>query len=220
MGKTSDGWDRIFASKAFDPKQNLHFITADEIKALSGHEPRLMAKMDSSRDLPRVFRKHGYFLLPVENGKYAIVRGNGFHTIEKTGTTTNHVSRIKFPLTTAARGSSEMQYLDYSFNSGALEHVLGRQPLYQSIRGREYSKKFAFSVNGTPLDVSSVQLEVDSGLEGENAIVLIEAKIDTREAFIIRQLFYPYNHFRIVSPQKAIIPVFFTYQPVSLGLSL
>jgi hypothetical protein len=213
MNKSFEHWEKIFAAKKFDLDQDLHFITAVDIKAITHAEPRILAKIDSSRDLPPAFKKHGYFLLPVKNGEYAIVRGNGFHTLEKTDTATTHVSRIKFPLTTAGRGSSEMQYLDYSFNSGALESVLGRQPLYQSIRGREYSKAFRFSVNGTPLDVSSVQLEVDSGLEGEDSIVLVEAKMGTPEDFIIRQLFYPYNHFRIVSPNKVIIPVFFTYEP-------
>ncbi len=215
MSKTFDLWEKIFETKALDVKQDLHFITADEIKALSGAEPRIMAKMDSTTDLPPIFKKHGYFLLPVKNGRYAIVRGNGFHQLEEVGKEIQHVSRIKFPLTTAGRGYSEMQYLDYSFNSGALEKVIGKNPLYQSIRGREYSKDFSFRVNKSRLDVSSVQLEVDSGLEGEDAIVLIEAKVKTPEDFIIRQLFYPYNHFKIVSPQKTIIPVFFTYEPTT-----
>jgi hypothetical protein len=70
-------------------------------------------------------------------------------------------------------------------------------------------------VNKTLLETSSVQLEVDSGLEGEDSLVLIEAKIDTPEDFIIRQLFYPYNHFKVVSPAKAIIPIFFTYEPAA-----
>ncbi|TSC82000.1 MAG: hypothetical protein G01um101420_530 [Parcubacteria group bacterium Gr01-1014_20] len=213
MSKTFELWDKIFAVKQFDSKLDLHFITADEIKTITRAEPRIMAKMDSSADLPPIFKKRGYFLLPVKNGKYAIVRGDGFHRLEDTNNATNHISRIKFPLTTAGRGSSEMQYLDYSFNSGALESVLGKQPLYQSIRGREFSKEFRFSVNKTLLEVASVQLEVDSGLEGEDSIVLIEAKMDTPEDFIIRQLFYPYNHFRVVSPDKVIIPVFFTYEP-------
>lgn len=215
MAKTSELWEKIFIVKAFDLTKDLHFISADEIKAISAAEPRIMAKMDSSADLPDVFKRNGYFLLPVKNGEYAIVRGNGFHVLEAQGTQINHVSRIKFNLTTAGRGSSEMQYLDYSFNSGALESILGISPLYQSIRGREYSKQFNFKVNKTELSVGSVQLEVDSGLEGEDSIVLIEAKVKTPEDFIIRQLFYPYNHFKIVSPDKKIIPVFFTYEPTS-----
>ena len=212
MTKTSILWEKIFEVKKYDLSKDIHFISADEIKEISGAEPRLMAKVDASVDLPDVFKRNGYFLLPVKNGHYVIIRGNGFHLLEPKGTQINHVSRIKFNLTTAGRGSSEMQYLDYSFNSGALEKVLGISPLYQSIRGREYSKQFKFKVNQTELNVGSVQLEVDSGLEGEDAIILIEAKIKTPEDFIIRQLFYPYNHFKIVSPNKEIIPVFFTYE--------
>ena len=213
MAKTSELWEKIFTAKNYDLTTDLHFITADEIKQISLAEPRIMAKMDSSSDLPDVFKINGYFLLPVKNGEYAIVRGNGFHQLEAKGTLINHESRINFNLTTAGRGSSEMQYLDYSFNSGALENILGISPLYQSIRGREYSKQFRFVVNKTELNVGSVQLEVDSGLEGEDTIVLIEAKVKTPEDFIIRQLFYPYNHFKIVSPDKKIVPVFFTYEP-------
>jgi len=214
MKKTFELWEKIFAEKKFDTSADLHFITADEIKSISKAEPRIMAKMDSTADLPLIFKKHKYFLLPVNNGKYAIVRGDGFHTLEKLAESIDFTSRIKFPLTTADRGSSEMQFLDYSFNTGAIQHILNTGPLYQSIRGREYSRALNFLVNKTRLEVSSVQIEVDSGLEAEDAIVLLEAKVGTPTDFIIRQLFYPYRHFRIVSPNKKIIPVFFTYEPV------
>lgn len=213
MNKTFLLWEKIFKDKKFDLTQDLHFITADDIKGITKAEPRIMAKMDNSSDLPDVFRRNGYFLLPVKNGRYAIVRGNGFHVLEQRGEIGSHTSRIKFHLTTAGRGSSEMQYLDYSFNSGALEKIIGIEPLYQSIRGREFSKAFSFYVDKTLLDVASVQLEVDSGLEGENSIVLIEAKINVPEDFLIRQLFYPLNHFKKIAPNKDVIPVFFTYEP-------
>jgi Domain of unknown function (DUF6997)/Domain of unknown function (DUF6996) len=212
MTNTSRLWEQIFAAKQFDLREPLHFITADELKAITRAEPRILAKMDSSAALPPVFKRNGYFLLPVKNGKYAIVRGEGFHRLEPGAAPAEHASRIRFHLTTAGRGSSEMQYLDYSFNAGALESAVGISPLYQSIRGREYSRAFRFFVNQTLLSVSSIQLEVDSGLEGEEAIVLVEAKMGRPEDFIIRQLFYPYNHFRLVSPGKKIVPVFFTYE--------
>ena len=211
MRDAFQSWEKIFDAKHFDAGQDLHFITADEIKAISGAEPRILAKMDSSAALPPVFKRNGYFLLPVRNGKYAIVRGEGFHRLEPEAPPQQHVSRIKFHLTTSGRGASEMQYLDYCFNAGAIEAALGIPQLYQSIRGREYSREFRFSVNRSALTVSSVQFEVDSGLEGEDSIVLIEAKVGRPDDFIIRQLFYPYNHFRLVSPRKRIIPVFFTY---------
>jgi len=214
MSQTFELWERVFAVKNFDLTKDLHFVSADEIKNITKAEPRIMAKMDNSNDLPPVFKRNGYFLLPVKNGYYAIVRGDGFHLIERqTNDIPNFISRIKFNLTTAGRGLSEMQFLDYSFNSGALESILGCGPLYQSIRGREFTKAFSFNVNKTKIDTSSVQIEVDSGLEGQNSIILLEAKVKTPEDFIIRQLFYPYNHYRIISPDKKIIPIFFTYEP-------
>lgn len=211
--QTFGAWADIFRSKRIDLSCDLHNITADEIKAITGLEPRTMAKMDSSQDLPPVFKDNGYFLLPVKNGLYAIVRGNGFHKLENTVHPVAHTSRIQFPLATAGRGMGEMQYLDYSTHSGALESVVKKEALYPSIRGREYSKSFNFFVSKTKIDVSAVQLEVDSGLEGKDAIVLVEAKINTPDDFIIRQLFYPFRHFRVIAPHKEIIPVFFTYEP-------
>ncbi len=209
MNKTSELWERIFSVKAFDLSQDLHFIKASEIKKITNAEPRVMAKIDFSSGLPDIFKRNGYFILPIKNKEYAIVRGDGFHRLEQLKQTKEHVSHIKFHLTTVGRGLGEMQYLDYGFNSGAIERIFGETPLYQSIRGREYSRQFKFCINKITLEASSVQLEVDSGLEGRDSIILIEAKVNTPEDFLIRQLFYPYNHFRIISPNKKIIPVFF-----------
>ena len=213
MRKTSEAWEKIFAEKKFDLSQDLHFIEATEIEKISGVQARIMAKVDFSKDLPPVFARNGYFLLPVQNGKYAIVRGDGFHKLESRLLPEEFISKIRFHLTTAGRGLGEMQYLDYSFNTGALEKIVGVGSLYQSIRGREYSREFSFNVSNTKLDVKSVQIETDSGLESESSIVLLEAKVGTPEDFIIRQLYYPYRNYRVISPEKKIVPVFFTYEP-------
>lgn len=205
-------WDKIFEVKAFDVTQDLHFITPNEIKAITNKEPRLMAKMDNTGDVPPVFKRHGYFLLSVGNKGYAIVRGNGFKQLEAVSPEPEEfTSRIKFNLTTSSRGTSEMQYLDYCANAGLIEHVIGDGTLYPSIRGREGSGSFSFNVDANRIDMVSAQIEVDLGLEGENKIVLIEAKSKTPEDFIIRQLYYPYRRFKNLSPDKVIVPVFFTY---------
>jgi len=211
MKKTFELWEKIFKYKNYNVSKSLHYITAQEIKDITNFEPRIMAKIDNSKDLPPIFKNNGYFLLPVRNGKFAIVKGEGFHTLEKIERERKYTSKIKFPLTMAGRSRGEMQYLDYSINSGALEEIINAGTLYPSIRGREFCKKFNFIINKTMLQAFSVQIEVDSGLEGEHAIVLIEAKINKPIDFIIRQLFYPYRHYKILSPNKEIIPVFFTY---------
>lgn len=204
-------WEHIFEQKQFDVNQDLHFITAKEIKLLTGEEARLMAKVDSTKDLPPVMARYGYFLLPVKNGEYAIVRGNGFHELEKLSNIKDFTSRVKFNLSTMHRNTSEMQYLDYSHMAGAIEEVIGRGTLYSSIRGREGSGSFSFDVNTSRIDVQGAQIEVDLGLEGQDCVVLLEAKSKTPEDFIIRQLYYPYRRFSNLAPGKKIIPVFFTF---------
>lgn len=206
-----DAWEQIFEEKKFDLTQDLHYITADEIKRITGEEARLMAKSDSRKDLPKVMRDNGYFLLAVNNGRYAIVRGEGFYNIEDAADPVEYESRIKFNLSTAMRNTSEMQYLDYCFASGLMEEVIGRGVLYSSIRGRERSGTFTFRVNSSELTVDGVQIEVDLGLEGEDCIVVLEAKARNMQDFIIRQLYYPYRRFKNLSATKRIIPVFFTY---------
>lgn len=210
--QTDAAWQKLFEFKSFDLSKDLHFVTAQEINQITGVEARIMAKFDHSHQLPPVFQKNGYFLLPVKNGEYAILRGNGFHLLEKDTTNIETFdSKLKFRIETAGRGSSEMQYLDYAFYCGALEDLLGTGPLYQSIRGREYSKAFSFNVGKTKLQVNSVQIEVDSGLEGKNDLILVEAKMKTPEDFMIRQLFYPYKNYLSFQLKKTIRPVFFTY---------
>ena len=205
-------WEKIFQTKQFNVIEDLHFITPDEIKEITGKEPRLMAKMDSSADVPPIFKTNGYFLLSVGQKGYAIVRGNGFHELEKLDDGVERfVSRIKFNLTTSGRNTSEMQYLDYCANAGLMEHIAGDGTLYPSIRGREGSGSFSFRVGASNIEVQGAQIEVDLGLEGENKIVLLEAKSKTPEDFIIRQLYYPYRRFTNLSSAKEIMPIFFTY---------
>lgn len=210
-----EAWERIFQEKEYDLATDIHFISAQEIKNITGEEPRLMAKADSRKDLPAIMRDNGYFLLPVANGNYAIVRGEGFHNIETLSEPMQFKSRIKFNLSTAMRNTSEMQYLDYCFASGLMEEVVNRGVLYSSIRGRERSGSFSFRVNHSEINVNGTQIEVDLGLEGEDCIVLLEAKARKMNDFIIRQLYYPYRRFQNLQVNKKIIPVFFTYDNAS-----
>ncbi len=213
---TFELWEKIFKAKAFDVTQDLHFITSKEIKAIIGKGPRLLAKMDSTSDVPPIFKQHGYFLLSVSRRKYAIVRGNGFHRLEAIEAEPEEfTSRIAFNLTTADRGTGESQYIDYCANAGLIEHIMGDGLLYPCIRGREGSGLFSFTVGAVPIEVTAAQVEIDLGLEGKNKIVVFEAKSKVPEDFIIRQLYYPYRRFRGVSPDKTIVPIFFAYNDIN-----
>lgn len=216
MSQTSkfhQAWDKIFQEKQLDTTRKVHFISAAEIKAISGEEPRLMTKYDTQKALPPILAKHGYFILPLSRREYALVRGKGYHAFEPQQEVKNHHSRLPFSLVTMHRNSSEMQYLDYCHLSGLVEKVINKGPLYQSIRGREGSGDFSFSVGNIPLQVKGAQIEIDGGFEGENCIVLFEAKTKQSDNFLIRQLYYPFKRFEALHTGKEIIPVFFTYNP-------
>ncbi len=185
-------------------------------------EPRLMAKFDTREDLPPIFRENGMFLLPVSNGEYVIIEGEGFHNLETCDKSIeNFTCELPFDLKSSEYGSSEMQYVDYAFNSGLISHFTGIETLYPTIRGRKRSRDFSFKVKGSNLlEVSSVQVEIDAGYEGENQIVILEAKVGNPSSFNIRQLYYPYRSWEQIVPDKKIRIIFFTYDPLESVYSL
>ena len=209
-------WERLI--ERVDTRRDLVVLTKAEIESVTGNELRLMAKMDSTEDVPAALRRHGYFLLPVKNGEYVLVRGNGFHALETfPKPPTIFRPQLDFELMTLGVGDSEMQHLDYCFNVGLFEHFAGVTGLRQTIRGKKRMPAFDFSVGKVgPIKVEKgVQVEVDSGCEGRDEIILIEAKNGQPPDFIIRQLFYPYRKWRWEIPQKKIRPWFFCSREVA-----
>jgi hypothetical protein len=154
----------------------------------------------------------------VKNGEYVLVRGNGFHVLEKLPEPpTVFRPTLDFELTTLAVGDSESQHLDYCYNVGLIERFAGVTGLRPTIRGRKRMQPVEFFAGRVgPVNVSAgVQIEVDLGCEGRDDIVLIEAKVGQPADFIIRQLFYPYRKWKLEIPQKRLRPWFFCSTPVA-----
>ncbi len=206
MSRLHQAWDKIPLTGDFQ------LITADEVRAFSGREPRLMMKFDHSAQLPPKLRDNGSFILPLKNGLYAIVKGQGYHQPELCGEVIEFPRQTRFELKTTHTGISEMQHLDIAFNTGLLAHFLSEPVLYPTIRGRKRSPHFTFSVAGRELEAVGVQVEIDGGFEGRDSVTLIEAKIGECEDFHLRQLYYPVR-FWASQTQKRIRSVFFTYEP-------
>ena len=210
-------WEKLVREKV-DIRSDLFVITKADIESVTGNELRLMAKVDFSADLPDALRKHGYFILPVKNGEYVLVRGNGYHVLEELPEPpVIFRPQLDFELETLGVGDSESQHLDYSFNVGLIEHFASTPGLRQTIRNRKRMPAIDFSVGKVgPIHVrAGVQVEVDLGCEGRNDLVLIEAKTGDPKDFIIRQLFYPYRKWRLEIPKKKTRPWFFCSQEVS-----
>lgn len=187
-------------------------ITASEVKALSGQEPRLMMKWDHSSKLPPALAASGRFILPLKNGVYAILKGQGYHKPEPCPEPINFPQRIPFHLETSQSGLSEMQHLDLAFNSGIISEFTSQPTLFPTLRGRKYSPAFSFKVGSRTIEVEGVQIEIDQGYEGPDCIIVVEAKIRECADFHLRQLYYPYRAWSTLSNKK-VRSIFFTFEP-------
>jgi len=172
-------------------------------------EVRILCKQDCRHDRPAIFKENNLFLLPVKNGFYNIIKGEGYVDIPPIiGKVVNYSSKLDFPLETTSIGNSEMQHLDYAYAASLIRTFTNDPTLVLTIRGRKYTPEFNFFVGKQKISVSSVQTEVDAGYEGKDQIVLIEAKNFDASDIIIRQLYYPFRQWQGVTNKK-VVTLFF-----------
>jgi hypothetical protein len=188
-----------------------HFVDAERLRQQTGCEPRLLAKYDSPEELPRCLRDAGYTLLPVRHGEYLLAPGQLCLEVPPCPRTEPLTTALPFALETAARGEGEAQYIDHAFNAGLIQHFTGAEPLFLTIRGRQRSGRFGFRLGGLEVEVDGAQIEVDAGYEGADCVILVEAKIGRRRHVNIRQLYYPWRCFGLLTPHKAVRSVLLTY---------
>ncbi|MEG1955339.1 MAG: hypothetical protein RR066_04730 [Mucinivorans sp.] len=204
---SSESWQAIFdycvpCDWNFDVRP--FFITAQQIKLAcqdfrdtSQKEVRILCKQDTRESRPNVFIAKGLFLLPVRNGEYAIIKGEGYVDIlEIESPIEVYDSKLDFVLDSVEVGNSEMQHVDFAYASSLIRTFMDDPSLVMTIRGRKYTPEFSFRVGVHDISVKSVQTEVDAGYEGRNKIVLIEAKNSTTKNTIIRQLYYPFMQWK------------------------
>jgi hypothetical protein len=224
MTKNGAAWDLFFSKTATlaDIDQfGYSYLTADSLKEISGREPRLLAKIDTWRDCPDVFKKHGLTIFPVENGTYVLFKDPKRKTFFKLDEEnypialeeyTSQVDLNNFDAFPGIQRLNESQALDFAFISSLLRRFTGDPGLNLVIRGRTFSGNFSFQLPEVDhtVNVSSVQIEVDGGYESRDAIYLIEAKTGRREDFHIRQLYYPFLEWSTRS-RKRIVPLFLIF---------
>lgn len=215
----SNSWEKIFEdyhilehdfSKSYFPLSAEQIkISCQNFKKTAEKEVRILCKQDTRESRPDIFKQNDLFILPTKNGQYAICKGEGYIDIPKiTSEVQTYNSKLDFHLDSSEIGDSEMQHLDFAYASSLIRTFMNDPTLLLTIRGRKYTPLFSFNVNNIPIEVNSVQTEVDAGYEGKDKIVLIEAKNSNVENTIIRQLFYPYRQWQAIT-QKKVIPVFF-----------
>ena len=177
--------------------------SCQKFKTTGEKEVRILCKQDSRENRPLIFIDNNLFILPTKNGQFAILKGEGYISIPKIKTPIKEYnSKLDFQLETSKIGNSEMQHLDFAYASSLIRTFIEDSTLVLTIRGRKYTPKFAFQVGKQKLEVSSVQTEVDSGYEGKDKIVLVEAKNSSTDNTIIRQLYYPFRQWQYCTKKK------------------
>lgn len=220
MKKTvSQLWEDIFLNYSIlkEIEKNGFFkITADQIRIYK--EPRLMAKFDFYKQLPKVFKENNLGILPIRNGEYIIGNFNLFQNLSNTNYENIEITKVQLPsfIETINPDSiySESNALNVALLSGMLENTF-EEKFVETIQGKMRTNNFKFNISSNDdicnsVEVNGVAIEIDGGYESENKIVLIEAKNSMPNDFVIRQLYYPYRHWKD-KVKKEIIPVFFAY---------
>ena len=172
-------------------------------------EVRILCKQDHREKVPKIMADNGLFLLPIKNGEYAIVKGEGYFDIPEISSNAKaYKSQIPFELETTKVGNSEMQHLDLAYASSIIRTFFNDDTLVLTIRGRKYTPPFSFYVGSQKIITQSVQTEVDAGYEGKDKVVLVEAKNSKTSNTIIRQLFYPFRQWEQHTSKKVYLLFF------------
>lgn len=224
MSKNDDAWQRYFdnTDTLYEiDTEGFALVQADELKHIAKREPRLLAKQDTLNTRPKVFRDHQIAIFPIKNGQYILFSDpetKSFYQFAQDDTElpveeySSEIDLNDFDSYPGGQNLNESQALDFAHISSLLRTFTGADRLHLAIRGRTFSGRFQFGlpVTDTPVDVASVQIEIDAGYESEDAIYLVEAKVGKRDNFHIRQLFFPYLEWSRRS-DKRIIPIFLIY---------
>ena len=212
-------WRSIFDAYNIDKHdftKSPFILAAEQIKQATAHfkstterEVRVLCKQDTRESRPEVFVEKGLFILPINNGTYAILQGEGYIDIpEITEESKIYTTKLDFELETSLIGNSEMQHLDFAYANSLIRTFLDDDSLVLTIRGRKYTPKFEFNVGTNFLTAESVQTEIDAGYEGRHQIALIEAKNSVSKNTIIRQLYYPFRQWQMHTKKKVNILFF------------
>jgi hypothetical protein len=202
IGRNLEKWNDIIEKLEIDLSKPVNLVTAKKVREFSGIEARIMAKIDSLSDLPKVFKDNNLIILPVSRKEYALVKGKGYQVIEDLSDKhLIHYSEIPIDYSK----SNESYYLDYAFSSGIISKLARYKfdQLYLTGRGRHMTN-FSFKLSEQDITVKGAQIEIDGQYENAREIMIFEAKLKPITSFNIRQLYYPFRHLRNKNEKKEI----------------
>lgn len=169
-------------------------LDAKELEEHGKRQPRLMAKIDSAGQLPKLFRDRGWGILPVSRGQYVIGNFNIFSDIPKAEGSPSVIKPVRGLETLSMGGHlTESAAIFLMHATGELENFSNEKSPVLTFFGRRGGGTFDFWIEGRKVRVDRTQMEIDALFEGEGSILLVEAKREGHPTFVVRQLYYPWR---------------------------
>lgn len=198
----NEAWNKLFEKYDIFSKiqsEGAFFITANQIREFK--EPRLMAKWDSSENLPSIFKKHKVNILPISRNKYVLSDFKLYEPIPELGEHITEMQKVEIPeyeTIDIDNISSESNAINVLMLSKILDDFLEEDDTVTTFNGRMGTGVFSFHVDryrGTAfqVEVKNAQCEIDGGMENNDSVVILEAKNIIHPDFHVRQLYYPYR---------------------------
>jgi hypothetical protein len=217
MGEVSKNWEKLNDRLSLESRILDEQVV--EVKASDFHDigvqPRLNAKFDKSQDLPDLFKRNNWGILPNSRNSYLVGGFNIFCEVSRPSDEELKAAKPFSPRTELqsldpSAVYSEAAALNLLFSTGLLEEVLGEEA-FPTVSGRMGSGEFKFHINSTIKGASQLELEnlrstmeIDAGYESKSGLHLFEAKNTFNDNFNIRQLYFPFRNWnkRISKPVR------------------
>lgn len=218
QSKNDAAWEKLFEAHHIIEqveRQGVYEISAGDIN--KQREARLMTKFDHYIQLPTLFKQNNLTIQPNSRGTYLIGRFVSYQPIPDDDDL--EIEEVPFPTHIETINPeniySESAALLCAYNTGIISRLLEEEATL-TVLGRMSTGRFNYLINdsgrGTPyeINVNNSQLEIDSGFEGQRVFALVEAKNESVQDFLVRQLYYPYRLWKSKTT-KTVVPVFMSY---------
>lgn len=180
-------------------EHGIFHIKAEQIREFK--EPRLMAKWDSSEQLPKPLKKNNINILPDSRGTYVLGDFLLYEDIPELNDYVSNITSVKLPnyeTINIDNITSESNAINVLVLTKILDDFLSTEENIATFNGRMGTGVFEFNVNSIKkqkrhINVNNAQCEIDGGFENNKSVVILEAKNVVHKDFHIRQLYYPYR---------------------------
>ena len=227
---TIECWDLIFDElKICDHDfKNPLYIAHNKIKDIvsklshiknNKKEIRILGYITKREHKPKIFRENNLFLLPASNASWVMIKGDGYFDPKYLIDKKPKIIPNNIQLDTLT-GDSEARFIHEAVAKGIIQDFTKTEKLIFTLSGRKrVNPEFKYNAYGYELICKGAQIEIDSGYESENDVILIEAKSGEVGSEIIRQLFFPYKFVSNIT-NKNIRNIFFVLSNDKQSVSL